>query len=149
MNESIVSEPRKWQWRTGLAPYTRWLVWGTFALAWTVALLTKLPIEMRNSVIQSDELRFSASKLLHMSAYATLVVLTSWLRVGRGWRWALLGLLSVHAMGTEYLQQFVDRTPSWYDVGFDHVGIVVGLACTWKRWWPRLALGAELLAERK
>ena len=49
----------------------------------------------------------------------------------------LLAFLSLHAFGTEFLQQFVpERGPSLVDVGIDHVGLAIGLAASW-RWWRR------------
>lgn len=111
----------------------RWLVWTAYASLWTAALLTTFPINVRDAVVPAHY-TFSASKVLHVSAYAVFAVLTGWLALGRPWRWALLGLLSLHAWGTEFVQQFVGRTSSLRDVGLDHLGIVLGLVLSWKLW---------------
>jgi len=50
----------------------------------------------------------------------------------------LLAFLSLHAAGTEYLQQFVPgRTGLISDVVIDHIGLLLGLALTWKHWLPK------------
>ena len=75
------------------------------------------------------------SKCLHVSAYAAWAMLSGWLHWRRPQRWYLLFFLSAHGFATEYLQRFVrGRYPSWRDVGLDHLGLLIGVACTW-RWW--------------
>jgi VanZ family protein len=104
-------------------------------VAWTIALLTTEPVHVAEAVLAKPML-FPASKFLHVSAYALLAVLSGWLQVSFRFRWLLLVFLSLHAVGTEYFQQFVpERFPSLRDVGIDHIGIVLGLAVSWKWWW--------------
>jgi VanZ family protein len=115
--------------------WLRWLIWGGFIVAWTAALLTPHPAELADAVLPAPT-RFPAAKSLHVAAYTVLTLLTSCLCVRRGWRWALLAFVSLHAMGTEFFQQFVPlRHGSLQDVGIDHVGILIGVALSWRAWW--------------
>jgi VanZ family protein len=129
-------------------PRARWVLWSVCLLLWTVALLTPQPMLHRLRWLP-PELRFWAAKTLHVTVYGLLAVLTGWLmNVTPRSRWLLLGLICLHALGTEFGQRFVPgRTGSWRDVGLDHLGIVLGLATTW-RWWrsPAGELGAGLPA---
>jgi VanZ family protein len=115
------------------SPRWRWLVWIAFVLLWTTALLTTFPITVRDALLPEDA-GFPAGKTLHVVAYAIFTVLSGWVGVPGRRRWLLLAFVSFHAFATEFFQQFVERTPSWADVGLDHVGLVIGLALSW-RWW--------------
>jgi hypothetical protein len=56
----------------------------------------------------------------------------------------LILLLSAHAMGTEFLQRYVEtRTPTLHDVGLDHMGIMLGLALSWRMWRGPVAYSTE------
>jgi VanZ family protein len=113
----------------------RWLGWSLFLIVWTLALLTPQPVQVADAVLPDDAV-FPTSKLLHVTAYALLAILTAALRLRGRTRWWFLALLAIHAAGTEFLQQFVPpRTGSLRDVGLDHVGIVLGVVCTWKCWF--------------
>ncbi len=115
--------------------YFRWLVWCVVVVAWTIALLTTPPVHVAKSLL-APPMIFPASKLLHVCAYALVAVLSGWLQVTFRFRWLLLVFMSLHAMGTEFFQQFIpERGPSLWDVGIDHIGIVIGLAVSWKWWW--------------
>jgi VanZ family protein len=117
-------------------PSLRWLTWGVFVAAWTLLLLTTEPVHVADAVLP-QAFQFPTAKALHVSAYAFLAVLSAWLPVRRPYRWLLLGFLSLHAMGTEFLQQFVpERGPSVWDVLIDHFGMALGVAASW-RWWRR------------
>jgi VanZ family protein len=124
----------------------RWLAWSLFLLVWTLALLTPEPVQVADAVLP-EEAVFPTSKVLHVTAYALLAILTAALPLRRQARWWLLGLLVLHGAGTEYLQQFVPpRTGSLRDVGLDQVGILVGVAFTWSWWFggvPPLSQGAS------
>jgi VanZ family protein len=114
--------------------WLRWLVWGLANAALYLALVTPQPAQFANRVLP-EETVFSASKLVHVMAYAILAGLSGWLRPSRRGRWLLLGWLSLHAISTEFLQQFVpSRGSSLRDVGLDHLGILLGVLATW-RWW--------------
>jgi VanZ family protein len=111
-----------------------WLAWFVFTSLWTASLLTTQPVTVGQKVL-STGLLFLCAKCLHVSAYAAWAMLTGWLRPPRPLRWYVLGFLSAHGFATEYLQHFVPgRHPSWRDVGLDHLGLLIGVACTWK-WW--------------
>lgn len=113
----------------------RGLGWCACVILWTVALLTTYPVELGKHVAPS-EVYFPASKLLHLGAYGFLTLFISWLPLRR-WRWLLLAFLSLHAIGTEFAQTFVPgRTGKPADVAIDHLGLLLGLALTWKRWVP-------------
>jgi VanZ family protein len=113
----------------------RWLLWAVYAALWTTALLTTFPLAVRDRIVPA-QYGFPVSKTLHVAAYGLFTVLTGWLPLSRPWRWAMLGLVSLHAWGTEYVQQFVGRTGSLRDVGLDHIGIALGLLLSWKLWRP-------------
>lgn len=113
----------------------RWLLWAGYATLWTVALLTLFPVAVRDALIP-QHYGFTTGKILHVLAYAGFTVLTGWLPVARRWRWTLLGVVSLHAFTTEYVQQFVGRSGSLRDVGLDHAGILLGLLLSWKLWRP-------------
>jgi VanZ family protein len=116
----------------------RWVIWSGYAVAWSLALLTPQPIHMRDAVLSERPATYS-SKILHIFAYLVFTVLSGWLRLPVPHRWFLLAFLSLHAVATEFLQQFVPlRTPSVQDVAFDHLGIFLGLLVTWK-WWAGMS----------
>ena len=122
-------------WDVARSRAFRWLLWVVYATLWTVALLTTFPLAVRDAVVPA-QYGYSVSKTLHVAAYAGFTVLTGWLAAARPWRWALLGVVSLHAWTTEFVQQFVGRTGSLRDVGLDHIGIVLGLLLSWKLWRP-------------
>lgn len=128
--------------RVGQASWWRWggvllAVWVLLLAAWTVALLTPDPARFANQVLP-PQTEFPLSKALHVTAYAVLAGLVGLLRPLGRYRWLLLAVLSLHGMGTEYLQQFVPlRGPSVRDVFIDHVGIALGTLLTWKNWLGR------------
>jgi VanZ family protein len=112
---------------------------------WTAALLTITPVEVGDAVIPSGW-HFPAAKSLHVCVYAFLTVYLSWLPLRRG-RWFLLAFLSLHAMATEFLQQFVPgRTGTPLDVAIDHAGLLLGLALTWRHWRPAFGTRLQLSA---
>ena len=114
---------------------------------WTLALLTTYPVEVGDAVTPPS-LQFPLAKFLHISVYAFLTVSLSWLPLRR-WRWLLLAFLSLHAAGTEFLQQFVPgRHGMATDVLIDHIGLLFGVALTWKRWLPHQA-AVRLAATRR
>lgn len=116
----------------------RWWIWGVYVLAWTAVLLT--PARTINDLPGVDlfePFRYIAAKGLHVSAYAVMTILCAWLLVPARYRWLLVFFVMAHATLTEHLQEFVPgRTGSLHDVGFDNIGIAIGLALSWK-WWTR------------
>jgi VanZ family protein len=105
-----------------------WIIWFIYLSAWTVALLTPHPARAAQVVLPGHDLRYVVAKSLHVSAYLVLTILTGALPIRPPWRYLMLVLPSLHAMGTEFFQQFVpERSGTWADVGFDHVGICLGM----------------------
>jgi VanZ family protein len=121
----------------------RWLIWLAVVIGWTIALLTTPPVDVAHAVL-AEEMIFPVSKLLHVIVYALLAVLSGWLQVPFRFRWLLLLFMSLHAVGTEFFQQFIPkRGPSVWDVGSDHIGIILGLAVSWKWWWNSRGLSGK------
>jgi VanZ family protein len=122
----------------------RLALWGLCVAVWTVFLLTPHPVRVGHQVLPPT-IHYPVSKCLHVGVYALLTGMLPWLGPRSGLRWGLVVFLSLHAAATEWAQQWVpERTGSLTDVGFDHVGIVLGLACTWWAWWsPRRASEAN------
>ena len=122
----------------------RWLVWLTYAAAWTTALLMPVPdVGNWSTGAGGIDLRYVFAKCVHVSAYALFACLTAWLRVPPRYRAPLLFVVMVHATITELLQNFTShRTGCLEDVGFDHLGVALGLLLTW-RWWTELEGGTR------
>jgi hypothetical protein len=91
------------------------------------------PVELSQQILPQG-LRFPTAKVLHVSAYAFLTLLSVLLPVRGRVHWLLIAFLSLHGFTTEYLQPFVGRGGAWADVGLDHLGILLGLLIGW-RWW--------------
>jgi VanZ family protein len=111
-----------------------WPAWGVLLAIWALALLTPQPVEIEKKIVPPEAI-FSASKGLHIAAYAFLTGAAAWLPMWRGQRWLPVAIMSLHGCGTEFFQQFVPtRHGCWQDVGIDHIGIVLGLLITLARW---------------
>jgi VanZ family protein len=111
-----------------------WLIWLSFLCLWTLALLTSFPVQVKDAVLP-PQAGYHASKLLHVCAYAFLAGFAGWLLPTQPVRFLPILFLSFHAFATEYLQQFVAlRTGSLTDVGFNHLGLALGLLLTWWKW---------------
>ncbi|MCS6852948.1 MAG: VanZ family protein [Gemmataceae bacterium] len=111
----------------------RWLMWSGYLTLLTAALVTPQPTQAARQVL-TETPAFVTAKIVHVAAYAVLAMLTGWLRPSRH-RWLFMAALVLHALGTEYVQQFVPlRTGSWRDVGLDLLGIALGTLLTWN-WW--------------
>jgi hypothetical protein len=120
----------------------RWLIWTVFLIAWTIALL--FPIQPRTGAAQIDEAirpyRYAVAKTVHVSAYAVLTILTGWLRVAVRYRFLFVFLLMVHGTVTEMGQHAMaemgrsERHGDLYDVGYDNLGVLLGLLASWKFW---------------
>jgi len=125
----------------------RGLGWWLCVALWTAALLTVSPARIGQAVTP-PALHFPAAKCLHLSAYAFLTVYLQWLPLGR-WRWFLLAFLSLHGIGTEFLQQYVpSRHSQFIDVLIDHLGLALGMALSWKCWFPSSAVAPQRSAVR-
>ena len=113
----------------------RWLVFLLYVVVISAFLLTPQPVVAAQAVVASADVRFLAAKTFHLLAYALLAVLGGWLGVSRAGRPLLLLVLSLHACGTEFFQQFVAlRSGCWQDAALNHMGLYFGLVVSWK-WW--------------
>jgi VanZ family protein len=111
-------------WRT-------WLVgalWLALLGLWTYGLLSpSAPEELGEYV--PEGLHFYAGKGLHVFAYAVLAFGAAWLPTP--WRWATWVGLVLHAGLTEWLQPFVGRGGSVWDVLIDCGGITLGVVAAY------------------
>ncbi|MCI0378170.1 MAG: VanZ family protein [Gemmataceae bacterium] len=114
----------------------RWLLWSLYVALWTVALL--LPPEVPEAIVNHEIIRdrkFLIGKTVHIVAYAMMTILAGWLHAPPRWRLVLLAFLLIHPTVTELLQREVDRTGLLEDVALDQIGVALGLAVSWKRWF--------------
>ena len=122
----------------------RWHVWTIYVIAWTIALL--FPIQPRTGEHHIDEailpFRYAVAKTVHVGAYAVMTILTGWLNVPIRYRFMLVFFLMVHGTLTELGQfgmrqlQISERNGDLPDVGFDNLGILLGLYVS-RKWWMR------------
>src|ERR1043166_1494612 len=70
----------------GASSRWRWLLWTAFVIVWTAALLTTEPVQVAQAMLAPRTI-YPTAKLLHVSAYAFLAVLSGWLFVPARWRW--------------------------------------------------------------
>lgn len=117
----------------------RWLVWVVVVLAWTAAL--EFPVPDPGDIPAAEFLftyKYWVAKSVHVLAYCGLTVLCAWVPVPGHYRWIMMFLLMGHAWGTERLQEllwdYCHRGGSLKDVGFDIIGIIIGVALSWKLW---------------
>src|SRR6516225_634347 len=111
----------------------RWSIWFLCVVAWTWALLLPNPGELARVLIAPGAVNGEAkesfrlqllsivqselfSKILHVTAYAALTVLSGWVGRSRRQHCWLLVFLSLHAFGTELSQGLIPtRHPSLRD----------------------------------
>lgn len=113
------------------------IIWLVYTLLWTIGLVlpgSATEIEPLDKLLTGY--RFAAAKSLHVCAYAVMTMLSARLPVPARFRWMLVFFLMAHATVTELLQEkFIPmRSGELDDVGFDQLGITVGILITWKRW---------------
>jgi hypothetical protein len=103
---------------------------------WTWKLVEPNPLPTAWEQSLSADWRFWLAKLAHAGVYAALTVLGRYRR-SRRTRWLIVGLLLLHAVGTEIVQTFVpNRHGTLRDVLIDWLGIAAGV--TFERigqWW--------------
>ena len=113
------------------------IVFAIFLGLWTWKLLEPNPVPEKITEGWSLDLKFVAAKMLHVCGYGFLTLLAAWLPVRRSYFWAVVGLLMLHAIGSEIGQSYVkNRTGSLRDVGFDWLGIALALLVL--RWWGQM-----------
>ena len=118
----------------------RWWVWWGMTVAWTILLLApmshhELPIL---SALRID-LKFIIAKSIHVGMYAVITVWAGWLMAPLKYRFLLIFFLMAHACWTEMMQKVLEsfgRGGNLEDVAWDHLGIALGIAVSW-RWWTR------------
>lgn len=117
-------------------PRWRWLIWLAYTVAWTTALVVPVPDTPSWTVEELNiDLKFLVAKALHIGAYGLFAVLSGWLRVPVRYRWLLLFFVMAHGTATELIQLHVSsRTGCLEDVGFDQLGVGLGLLLS-RRWW--------------
>ena len=119
----------------------RWLIWTSVVIVWTLALEFPVPDPGQGPAGEFImQKKYLFGKSLHVAVYALLAVLSAWVPMPGRYRWLMMFFLMLHAWGTEMLQlaleEWCHRGGSLGDVGLDIVGIVVGVAASWK-WWTR------------
>lgn len=118
----------------------RWLIWLVYLVVWTAVLVFPVPEQLNSA---AEEIlhgrKYYFAKGLHIGAYAVLTILSGWLRAPAGYRVLLIAFIMVHGLATELIQLRVSsRSGTLDDVGFDHLGVFLGLALSWK-WWRESA----------
>jgi len=120
----------------------RWRIWAVYALAWTAALVMPIPVhgDWRGVGDLQFDVKYFVAKVAHVSAYALLAILTGWVRAPVPQRFLLMFLLMAHATVTELIQEatfdVAGRSGELHDVGFDHLGVALGVMLSWK-WWTQ------------
>ncbi len=105
----------------------RWSFWFLTLGALSWALLSPLPPRVGAAVLP-EEMTFTASKAVHVSAYAFLTAFVAWLPAHRRQRLACWLFLVGHASLTEYFQTFVpERYGCVQDVFINLGGMSLGL----------------------
>ncbi len=117
----------------------RWWLWSGFVAAWTAALVLRVP---QVPVPAGDDfeatVRLLIAKAAHVGGYATMTALAGWARPPAAYRGLLMFFLMGHATATELVQAALPhRTGSPFDVGFNNLGVLAGLAGSWKWWTAR------------
>src|SRR5262249_7707292 len=110
-----------------------WALWIVYAIAWTTALLSTVPLAAKGTIVPSEYF-FETGKTIHVGAYAVFTLLTSRLPLSPSGRRLLLLVVVLHAPLTEFLQQFTGRDGSLRDVALDLLGVLLGVLLSWSRW---------------
>lgn len=111
-------------WRSSVF---RWSAWWLLLAVFSWALLSPQPPLVAQALLPS-EMTFTASKAVHVSAYAFLTALVLWLPATAKQRAVLWVFLALHSGLTELGQTFVPgRYGSVADVFVNLTGITLGL----------------------
>lgn len=119
----------------------RWWIWTIFVVLWTIALEMPVP---EPTVIPGGEVLVTRKKLFaktaHVIVYAGFTVLSAWVPLAPRYRWLMILFVMAHATATELMQEalyeWCHRGGALEDVAFDQLGILIGVALSWK-WWMR------------
>ena len=119
-------------------PLVRWSLWSAVMVVWTILLV--IPVPDTDGLIGDISVgrRYLIAKSVHVLAYAGLIILSAWLHAPPRFRWILVFVIMAHGTVTELIQREVGRTGTLDDVGFDNLGVFLGLLLTWK-WWTSAA----------
>lgn len=111
-------------------------VWILLLVAWTTALVLPVPERIPRTIEEvAPGRKFLVMKSVHLLGYLFLTVFAASLRPCRSWRLLLPTLLLVHGTLTELVQQHLaHRSGQLFDAAIDNLGVVLGLALSWK-WW--------------
>jgi VanZ family protein len=115
-----------------------WAAWWTVFLGWFVALVTSQPAQVAQGALPERAIN-PTSSALHVAAYVVLTALTLALPASARVRWLLVAAVVLHALVSEYLQQFIPlRVSSVEDAVCNLAGVGAG-AVLWAA--VRRALG--------
>lgn len=92
-------------------------------IAWTVALLSPVPVKSAERALGGEFWVFVFGKGLHVGCYAVLTLIGG--TIGRRWLW-VFPLMLAHGAATELIQPHVGRTGSFRDWGLDALGVAIG-----------------------
>jgi hypothetical protein len=124
--------------RCEVKSWLRWLIWGGYAVLWTVMLVMPGREIVRTGVTEwSPGSWFYVTKSAHVLAYALFAFLSGFLLVPARFRWMLLFLVMIHGTITELTQLYVPelgRHGCLEDVGLNNIGVLLGVLAGWK-WW--------------
>ena len=117
----------------------RWLIWSCYVIAWTIALEVKTPPPLSGvGAAFLEPHRLLIAKSMHVVVYIGMTLLAAWVVLSARHRSLMVFFLMAHACATELLQDILEpyshRRGSLMDVAFDHLGILIGILLTWKRW---------------
>jgi VanZ family protein len=104
-------------------------------IAASIAMLRPEPIQIRNELVP-EEAWFHAAKAFHIAGYALLTALALTGYPKANTKLMLAGMLA-HGGLIELIQPHVGRNGSISDVGFDALGILLGLAFSYWMLRPR------------
>jgi VanZ family protein len=118
---------------------TRWLIWSTFVILWTIAL--EMPVHVPETLPGRELIlswRMLIAKSAHVAAFAVLTVLSAWAPMPPHYRWLMMFFLMAYGTGTELMQdalfEWCGRTGLLTDVAFNQLGVLLGAAASWKLW---------------
>jgi len=120
---------------------TRWIIWAVLVVVWSIALEIRFP---EPEQLPGAEVILTYKKIVaksaHVGVYTLLTVVSAWVAVPARFRWLMMFFLMAHAWGSEMMQEVLNpicfRGGFLSDVGLDVLGIVIGVALSW-RWWVR------------